>query len=105
MKSFNFQIIIEQKGCVIPECTLRHGYRERRADGKGLCKNKVKNRQERIDRNTKFSLLPIHPDLLSSHNLFVECDDITEVTDASDIDEDEIYALEDELSASDEISY
>jgi len=35
--------------------------------------------------------------LLSSHNVFVNFDDITEVTDASDIDEDEIYALEVEL--------
>ena len=92
--------IIEQKGCVVPECTLRHGYRERRADGKGLCKYKFKNRPQRIDRNTA-----IHPDccldavhsLLSSHNVFVNFDDITEVTDASDIDEDEIYALEVEL--------
>ena len=50
--------IIEAKGCVVPECRLRHGHRQQAHNGGRVLKRKVTQRQ----RKHLMQLGPVHPD-------------------------------------------
>ena len=54
-------MIIEAEGRVLPECTLRHGRREARLDGKadGITKNKPRSSQ----RKATLKIRPFHKDI------------------------------------------
>ena len=51
-------LIIESKGCVVPECRLRHGHRQLSHNGGRVLKRKVTQRQ----RKHLMQMGSIHPD-------------------------------------------
>ena len=51
-------LIIENKGCVVPECRLRHGHRQMSHNGGRVLKRKVTQKQ----RKHMMQMGPIHPD-------------------------------------------
>ena len=52
------ELIIEFKGCMVPECRLRHGHRQKAHNGGRVLKRKVTNRQ----RKHLLTMGPVHPD-------------------------------------------
>jgi hypothetical protein len=53
------QAIIDAKGCVVPECRLRHGHRQQAHNGGRVLKRKGVTQRQRIGL---MKMGPIHPD-------------------------------------------
>jgi hypothetical protein len=60
--------IVAAEGCVVKDEFLRSGRRERRADGKGFCKNKPRASQ----RKATLKAAPLHPDCQEAYDAFVK---------------------------------
>jgi hypothetical protein len=56
------ELIIEFKGCVVPECRLRHGHRQQAHNGGRVLKHKVSKRQ----RKHLLRMGPVHHDALEA---------------------------------------
>jgi hypothetical protein len=56
------ELIVEFKGCVVPECRLRHGHRQQAHNGGRVLKRKVSNRQ----RKHLLRMGPVHFDVLEA---------------------------------------
>jgi hypothetical protein len=62
------QLIILHKGCVLPECTLRHGHRLMSHNGGRVLEHKVRERQ----RKALLTLGSIHPDAMDALQMLLD---------------------------------
>ena len=69
------EIIIEHRGCVVPDEFTRHGKRYQQVDGKGDCKNKPKARQRKDTQTCR----PLHPDAVEAYEIIMNDDDVNQL--------------------------
>ena len=68
-------LIIEFKGCVVPECRLRHGHWQQTHYGGRVLKRKVINRQ----RKHLLTMGPVHPDAPCASSILLSIDEVVEL--------------------------
>ena len=81
-------LIIEFKGCTVPECRLQHGHRHQAHNGGRVLKRKVAKRQ----RKHLLTIGPVHPDAQGALNISLSIDEVvklafTEIEEALIIEE------------------
>ena len=89
-------LMIEFKGCVVPECRLRHDHRQQAYNGGRVLKRKVTKRH----RKHLLTMGPVHPDAQGALNILLSIDEVaklafTEIEEALIIKENNLNQIPD----------